>query len=219
MDLVDYTYHSSMAATACPRASVLHKRICLLVEKAPIGGIGLLQALVEVRETEARLHTIAGKKDLAAIAMQEADAMNDTIGDGLTRWVGVPVATQSVTDKFRCECGRVRRLIEDLVGSGSATVKYIQTAPGLTKDARRQLTDIHRLCSGGVHMSFGAYTLVFDTEAAEDYIRSLTSPRAWKPDWHTRREFKPMPSAFADTLKMKSCVAKVQTATLPTRGW
>jgi hypothetical protein len=222
MDLVDYDFHSHMASTACPRTSRLHKRICLLVDKAPRGGIGLLQALVELRVTEAQLHTIAGKKDLAEIAMQEADAINDTIGDGLTRWIGVPVATGSVTDKFRCDCGRVRRLIEDLVGSSRTTVKYIQTATGLTKDARRQLTDIHRLASGGVHMSFGAYTLVFDTDAAEEYIRSLSSPTAWKADWRTERDiapFKPMPSAFADTLKMRSCVAKVQTATLATRGW
>jgi hypothetical protein len=224
MDSVDYDYHDLMAIKApSAEARSLHKRICLIVEYAPPAGTpDAYVALAEISLTEARIHALAGDRARACAAMRESDRFTGLAGDRRCRWLGVPIQNDFVPEEFRDSCGRVRRRIEDIVDSTSNTKRYIQTAPGLTKDHRRQITEIYDLASGGVHKGRDGVTLVFDTETAMDYLRSVEKVVRSKPDWRTRGEtdvFKPVPSAFQDTLKMRSCRAKVQTATLASGGW
>jgi hypothetical protein len=218
----NHAYHASMAEHApCVQARSIHRRICLLVEYAPPAGTpDRCETMAEIRAQEARICLLAGDKAGAAAAMQASDRWMDAAGQ--RRWTGTPMCGDDVSEAFRDECGRLRRIIERIAGSSTTTKKYILTAPGLTKDQRRQLTEIYDLASGGVHRNRDDVTVVFDTEAAADYLRGVESATRSKPDWRTRAQtdpLKPTPSAFQDTLKMRSCRAKVQTATLATTGW
>lgn len=224
MDSVDYEYHSRMASKA-PSAEerTLHKRMCLLVESAPVeGSQDAFVALAELYLTEARMHFMAGNRIRAESALRESDKFTDMAGDRRHIWLGVPVEDGYVPEAFRDECGRVRRAIELIVKSSTNTKRYIMTAPGLTKDHRRQMMEIYDMASGGVHRGRDGETLMFDTDAALAYLKGVEKVTQAKPDWRTRGEmnaFKPVPSAFQDTLKMRSCRAKVQTATLVRSGW
>lgn len=224
MDSIDYEHHACLASKA-PSAEErkLHKRICLLVERAPVeGSQDAFAALAELNLTEARMHIMAGNRIKADAALRESDRFMDMAGDRRQIWLGVPLEDDYVPEAFRDECGRVRRAIELIVKSSTNTKRYIMTAPGLTKDHRRQMTEIYDMASGGVHRGRDGETLMFDTDAALVYLKGVEKVAQAKPDWRTRGEtnaFNPTPAAFQDTLKMRSCRAKVQTATLVRSGW
>lgn len=217
MDSVDYKYHAFMAETAdCSKARTLHKRICLLIDN----GESSYDALAEISLTESRLFTMSGERVRAGAALQDANRYFVMAGD--SRWTGTYVCNDSVSEEFRDDCGRIRREIARIVGSSVNTKNYIKTVPGLTDDHRRQIIEIYDLTNGGVHLNINGFTPVFDTSAAMEYILSVEPLTKTKPDWRSNSEklpFRPTPSAFHSTITMKSSRAKIQTATVVSKGW
>lgn len=203
--------------------NAIHRRISLLFDNlTPLGTAEYYHDLAEICEADARLHAAAGDRAMAAEATRKSDRFKAMAGDRPSRWLGEPRADELVPETFRDECGRVRRTIEDIVRSSNNTRLYIQTAPGLTRDHRLQVTEIYNLASGGVHRSRDGVTLMFDTDDALAYLQGVKAMSAAKPDWRTRGEriaYQATPSAFQDTMKLRSCRAKRQTATLRTAGW